>query len=48
MYFGKRRASRITFFLELLNFADDIVRGSNCGKRTVFKNWSDALFINFD
>ena len=34
--------------LEPLNFADDIVRGSNCRKRAVFKNWSDALFINLD
>ena len=32
--------------MELLNFADDIVRGGNCQKRTVFKNLSDALFIN--
>ena len=31
-----------------LNFADDIVRGCNCQKRAIFKNWSDALFINLD
>ena len=34
--------------LEPLNFADDIVRGGNCRKRAIFKNWSDALFINLD
>ena len=34
--------------LEPLNFADDIVRGGNCGKRVVFKNTSDTLFINLD
>ena len=32
--------------LEPLNFADDIVRGGNCRKRAVVKNWPDALFIN--
>ena len=31
--------------MEPQNFADDIVRGSNCRKRTVLKNWADALFI---
>ena len=36
------------FLLEPLNFADDVVRGSNCQKRAVLKNWSDALFINLD
>ena len=34
--------------LELLNFADDIVRGGNCRKRAVFKNWLDALLVNLD
>ena len=34
--------------LESLNFADDIVRGSNCRKRTIFKNWSDTSFINLN
>ena len=48
MYCGKRRASRINFVLEPLNFADYIVRGSNCRKRGVFKNWPDALLINLD
>ena len=46
MYFGKRRASRIS--LELPNFVDDIVRSGNSRKRAVFKNWTDALFVNLD
>ena len=44
MHFGKRRASGIN----LLNFADDIVRGGNCRKRAILKNRSDILFINLD
>ena len=36
------------FVLEPLNFADDVVRGSNCRKRAVLKNKSDALFIDLD
>ena len=47
MYFGKRRESRINV-LEPLNFADDIVRSSNSRKRAVFKNWTEALFVNLD
>ena len=34
--------------LEPLNFADDIVQDGNGRKRAVFKNRSDALFINLD
>ena len=34
--------------MEPLNFVDDMVRGGNCRKRAVFKNWSDTLFINLD
>ena len=47
MYFGKRKASRINV-LEPLYFADDIVRSSNGGKRAVFKNRTDSLFVNLD
>ena len=37
------------FILELLNFADDVVRGCNGRKRAaVFENWSDTLFVNLD
>ena len=37
IYFGKRRALKPNkLILEPLNFGDDIVRGSNCRKRTVF------------
>ena len=48
MYFGTAKGKPNKFVLELLNFADDIVRGDNGRKRAVFKNWSDALFINLD
>ena len=36
------------FVLELLNFADDVVQDGDGRKRTVFKNWSDTLFVNLD
>ena len=48
MYFGKRKASRINLFWKQLNFADDMVRSSNSRKRAVFKNGTDALFVNLD
>ena len=34
--------------LEPLNFADDINRGGDSRKRALFKDCSDALFINLD
>ena len=36
------------FILELLNFADDVVRGSDGQKRAIFENWSHTLFVNLD
>ena len=45
-YFGKRRASRIKFVLELLNFADDCVRCCYGRKGAIFENWPDTLFID--
>ena len=36
------------FVSEPLNFADDIVQSSNSRKRAIFKNWTDALFVNLD
>ena len=34
--------------LEQLKFSYDIVRGGNDRKRAVFKDWSDALFIDLN
>ena len=48
IYFGKRRGKPYKFVLEPLDFADDIVRSSNSRKRAIFKNWTDALFVNLD
>ena len=42
----KGKPNKLVF--ESLNFADDIVRGGNGQKKAVFKNRSDALFINLD
>ena len=36
------------FVLEALNFADDVVRGSNCRKRAILKNRLNALFVDLD
>ena len=36
------------FVLELLNFADDIVRGDTCRKRAILKNRSDALYLSLN
>ena len=47
MYFCKRRASRMNLFWSC-NFADDMVRGTDCRKRAVFENGWDTLFVGFD
>ena len=46
--FWKTKGKPYKFVLEPLNFADDIVRSSNSQKRTVFKNGTEALFVNLD
>ena len=46
IYFGRRRASRIKFFLEPLNFADHRLRCCYGQRGAIFENWPDTLFVN--